>query len=164
MISEISEDNLKILVLAHRYDTFVKETVDATSNFVDKITVLVRHNYLAEISRYFPYTRYFRHVRRYSKDNLLDLKGKPENVNVHLVPLIYFITDGKNKSLGDKIANKAEKIINRNNIEFDLIHAHFTYPHGYAGIKLGEAFDVPVVITAHGYDVYDLPFRNKEWE
>lgn len=164
MISEISEDNLNILVLAHRHDTFVKETVEAISNYVESINVLVRHNYLAEISNYLPLGGFFHNVRRYTKDKLLDLKGKPENIDVHLLSLIYFVTDGKNKSLGDKIAKKAEKLIKEKGIKFDLIHAHFIYPHGYAGIKLGEKFDVPVVITAHGYDVYDLAFRDEGWK
>ncbi len=164
MVNKISKNNLKILVLANRYDTFVKDTVETTSNYVDTITVLVRHNYLSEISRYFPNIRFLRHVRRYAKDALLDLKGKPENVNVHLVSLLYFITDGKNKSLGDKITKKAEKFIQKEGIKFDLIHTHFIYPHGYYGIKLGEKFSTPVIITAHGHDVYDLPFIDKEWE
>ncbi len=164
MISEISECNLKILVLPHRYDFFVKGAVEATANSVESINVLVRHNYLAEISKYFLIGRFLRHVRMYSKDNLLNLKGKPENVNIHLVSLLYFVTDGKNKSLGDKIAKKAEKFIQKKGINFDLIHAHFIYPHGYAGVKLGEKFDIPVVITAHGFDVYDLPFRDEGWK
>lgn len=164
MISERSEDNLKILVLPHRYDFFVKGAVEATAKYVESINVLVRHNYLAEISKYFPIGRFLLNVGRYSKNNLLNLKGKPENVNVHLVSLLYFVTDGKNKSLGDKLAKKTEKIIKKKGIQFNLIHAHFTYPYGYAGVKLGEEFNVPVVITAHGFDVYDLPFRDEGWE
>jgi len=147
-------NKLKILVLAHRYDTFVKETVEATSPYVESINVLVRHNHLAEISNYLPLGGYLQNVRRYTKDKLLDLKRKPENVNVHLASLIYYVTDGKNKSLGDKIAKKAEKLIQKEEIKFDLIHAHFTYPHGYAAVKLGQKYNVPVVITIH---------ENRDW-
>lgn len=155
---------MKILVLTSFYDVFVKGSVDATAKYVEAINILIRHNYLAEISNYLPLGGYLQNVRRYTKDKLLDLKGKPENVNVHLASLIYLVPDGKNKSLGYKIAKKAEKFIKKMGINFDLIHAHFIYPYGYVGIKLGEEFDVPVVITAHGFDVYDLPFRDKEWE
>ncbi len=142
------------MILSPHYKFFVKDLVEATSPYVESINILVRHNYLTEISRYFHNTRYLRHVRSYAKDNLLDLKGKPENVNVHLASLIYFVADGKNKYLGDKIAKKAEKLIKEKGIKFDLIHAHFTYPHGYAAVKLGQKHNVPVVITIH---------ENRDW-
>ncbi|ASI99335.1 glycosyltransferase family 4 protein [Thermococcus celer] len=67
------------------------------------------------------------------------------------------------KRLGDNSFKAVLKVINREGLEFDLIHAHFTWPSGYAGAKLKERFGVPLVITAHGYDVYDVPFRGKSW-
>ncbi len=27
-----------------------------------------------------------------------------------------------------------------------------------------EKYNVPLIVTAHGYDIYDLPFRDKEWK
>ena len=44
-----------------------------------------------------------------------------------------------------------------------MIHAHFIYPSGYVGAKLKEEYSKPLIITGHGYDVYDLPFKNVEW-
>ncbi len=146
---KISEDNLKILILVPHYKFFIKELVEATSPYIESITVLVRHNHLTELSRYFSNIKFLHNVRRYTKNNLLDLKGKPENVNVHLNSMIYFVTEGKNKSLGNKIAKNAEKLINEKGIKFDLIHAHFTHPYGYAAVKLGQKYNVPVVITIH---------------
>jgi glycosyltransferase involved in cell wall biosynthesis len=67
------------------------------------------------------------------------------------------------KRLGDNFFRAVLKVINREGLEFDLVHAHFTWPSGYAGAKLKERFGVPLVITAHGYDVYDVPFRCKSW-
>lgn len=32
---------------------------------------------------------------------------------------------------------------------FDAIHAHFTYPDGWAAVQLGRQFGVPVIITEH---------------
>ena len=37
----------------------------------------------------------------------------------------------------------------RETFQFDLIHAHFTYPDGAAATLLGRRYDVPVVITEH---------------
>lgn len=35
----------------------------------------------------------------------------------------------------------------RRNFPFDLIHAHFTYPDGWAAVRLGRQLGVPVIIT-----------------
>ncbi len=40
---------------------------------------------------------------------------------------------------------------------FDLIDAHYLYPDGVAAIRLGAALGLPVVITARGSDVTQLP-------
>jgi glycosyltransferase involved in cell wall biosynthesis len=40
---------------------------------------------------------------------------------------------------------------------FDLIDAHYAYPDGVAAARLGAAHRVPVVITARGSDVTQLP-------
>jgi len=42
-------------------------------------------------------------------------------------------------------------------VGFDLIDAHYVYPDGVAAVRLGAAFGVPVVITARGSDVTQLP-------
>lgn len=34
---------------------------------------------------------------------------------------------------------------------FDLIHAHFSYPDGVVAARLGQQYDVPVVITEHAF-------------
>ena len=42
-------------------------------------------------------------------------------------------------------------------LPFDLIDAHYVYPDGVAAVRLGAAFGRPVVITARGSDVTQLP-------
>lgn len=42
-------------------------------------------------------------------------------------------------------------------VEFDLIDAHYLYPDGVAATWLGRHFGKPVVITARGSDVTQLP-------
>lgn len=144
--------NMKILVLTPFYDIFVKESIDTIAKHIEIITVAVHHNYLSELSRYFTFSEYLDHVRRYTKENILDLRNKPNNVHTRLFSLIYFIPDGKNKYLGDKITKKLNKLINKEDIKFDLIHAHFTWPQGYAAVKLGQLYNIPVLITIHASD------------
>ena len=45
----------------------------------------------------------------------------------------------------------------RDGLRFDLIDAHYLYPDGVAAVALGRRFGVPVVITARGSDVTQLP-------
>jgi len=55
-----------------------------------------------------------------------------------------------------------KKAIKSQNITFDLIHSHFISPAGFAGAKIKEYYDVPLVITGHGGDVYiELSEKNK---
>jgi len=155
-------DNMRVLVLAPHYTTFVKGLTEAISRHVDYIDVFVHHNWLAELARYLPFT-YFRHVKKFSRGNIVDIKSLPSNVKVHVVSTFYFMPDGKNIWLGDKLVHLFRDYIEKNNIEFDLVHAHFTWPSGYTGVKLAMEFGVPVVVTSHGYDIYELPFKDKKW-
>jgi len=157
------QKDLRVLVIAHRYDVFIKELVEATSRYVAKIDVFIHYNPLSEISNYIKDVSYFDHLRRFTKQNLINTKRKPPNVEIHLIPVVYFLPDGKNKQLGDKLAKRFKEYITKNNMKFDLIHAHFTYPQGYVAVELGKEFNVPVIATAHGHDVYELPFKNKNW-
>jgi glycosyltransferase involved in cell wall biosynthesis len=46
------------------------------------------------------------------------------------------------------------------NLKFDLIHVH-RMDYGYIGARLKETYNVPLIITTHGSDVYDFPWRGK---
>jgi glycosyltransferase involved in cell wall biosynthesis len=50
-------------------------------------------------------------------------------------------------------------VISKNSVDFDLIHAHFL-ENGFIGAYLKNLYNKPLIVTAHGGDVYDLPFRN----
>jgi teichuronic acid biosynthesis glycosyltransferase TuaC len=52
--------------------------------------------------------------------------------------------------------------------KYDLIDAHYFYPDGVAAAMLGQAFDLPVVITSRGTDInlipqYETPRRQILW-
>jgi len=40
--------------------------------------------------------------------------------------------------------------------DYDIIHAHWILPQGFNAVILGKLFRIPVVITAHGGDVFGL--------
>jgi teichuronic acid biosynthesis glycosyltransferase TuaC len=49
-----------------------------------------------------------------------------------------------------------ERLVNAG-LKFDAIDAHYLYPDGVAAIQIGRRFGKPVVITARGSDVTQLP-------
>jgi teichuronic acid biosynthesis glycosyltransferase TuaC len=57
------------------------------------------------------------------------------------------------------------KLIKREEIDFDLIHAHFTWPSGAVAVELKKKFQVPVVITEHTHiTLYkELETKNKQY-
>jgi teichuronic acid biosynthesis glycosyltransferase TuaC len=54
-------------------------------------------------------------------------------------------------------ARRAVASVIRDGFDFDLIDAHYFYPDGVAAILLGKAFAKPVVITARGTDINQIP-------
>ncbi len=51
----------------------------------------------------------------------------------------------------------ALRLLLRGGLQVDLIDAHYLYPDGVAAVMLGRRFGLPVVMTARGSDVTQLP-------
>ncbi len=139
----------KLLMISNHYLTFVKDSVFYLSKNFDEINVMVR-------------IHWYYYALKINK--VIDLTDKPHNVNVMPTPILYLPMDAEYKRLGERHFKNVEKSIKHNNIKFDLISAHFTYSSGYVGAKLKEKYNKPFIVTAHGYDIYDLPFRDEEWK
>jgi glycosyltransferase involved in cell wall biosynthesis len=153
-------DKNKLLAISHSYNHFQKGQIEGLSTYLDFVYVLVRYNPIAEISRYIPLPA----LDPFKLDSKIDITNKPSNIKVYLTPILYGPFDLQYKKLGEKHFKVVEKLIKKNNINFDFIHSHFIWSAGYVGAKLKEKYNVPSVVTARGEDVYDLPFRDKEWK
>ncbi|MGD0342409.1 MAG: glycosyltransferase family 4 protein, partial [Bacteroidales bacterium] len=123
-----------------------------TSRLVKEVNAFIRYNPLVELTLFMPPGKFRNHMRPYTKNNLVNLNNPP-NVHVHLLPIIYFTPDGKNKTLAKKTFNKADQIITCKSIPFDVIHAHFALPYGQVGIMLKRKYGRPLVVTCHGDEV-----------
>ena len=140
---------LKLLVIAPFYDHFIKDLVEAQSKYLEEIHVIVRYNPLNEFSKYLPGVRYIKHLKAFTKENLVDISNIPSNVYIHLLPVYYVLPDSVNPALGNKLVRVFYEYIIKNKLEFDVIHGHFTYPPGYVAVELGKLFNKPSVITLH---------------
>ena len=101
---------------------------------------------------------------RFSKKFILDFSHKPDNVTVFTTPVLYAPVDFQYRTLGEKHLNAVRNVIKKYNIHFDIIHSHFTWSAGYVGARLKQEYGKPFILTAHGYDIYDLPFRDPGWK
>jgi len=155
--------NKSLLVVSPRFPSpygeplgvFVKEQVDQIKRYFKKVVVISTSPYIPRFLTPFmqPRRKIESIMSNYSYDN----------VNVYYTrDLILPFYKSKNK-WGDKAFEKSRNILRKINFKPDIIHPHFTWPSGYAAVKLGQQLNVPVVITAHGYDVYELPFRSEKW-
>ncbi|MCO5381288.1 MAG: glycosyltransferase [Methanosarcina barkeri] len=134
--------NKSLLVLTPAYpnesgsyigNSFVKNQVDELKKYFKEIIVIS------------PVLFSF---KQYPKDKLCN-NYNYENVRVYYprsfyMPILYF-----RKVLIDNRLQIVENLIKKENISFDIIHAHFTWPSGYIGVKLKSKYNVPVVITLH---------------
>jgi len=57
--------------------------------------------------------------------------------------------DNKQKMSFDFRYSAVRRLIRKENIRFDLIHAHFTWPSAAIAVRLREEYHVPVVATLH---------------
>lgn len=149
----------RLIVVSDHYLTFVKDQVESISGAFSHIDVLVRYNPIAEISGIFPIDR----LKPFRKSALIDLTDKPENITVHLLPVFFLTLDREYKVLGERYFRIVERYIKSHGIWGHLIHAHFLWPNGYVAVRLKEKYGTPCLVTAHGYDIYDLPFRDNGW-
>lgn len=131
-----------LMVVTHTYNVFVKEQVDELAKYFDRVTVLVRYNRLLEVSSYLPVSFFY----AYSPDR--KIQPAPEGVTVLPTPLIYLPIELWRKRLGDQHYRKIRRVLS-DEIDPDLVHAHFTWTAGYAGVRLANSLDVPAVVTVH---------------
>lgn len=96
---------------------------------------------------------------------------KYDNVTVYYPRCLYISIFRFSKLLIDNRLIVIENLIKKENIEFDLIHAHFTWPSAYIAVKLKEIFESPVVLTIHENSGWfdkevnmNNPLINNAWE
>jgi len=137
---------MKVLVLVNNFpnkdnsytaNIVVKDQVRAMSKLVDEINVLVPIPKGIELKRKTSYRDY-------------DIG---ENVHIHFVkylnPLFPIAYSKLRKEWVWTESRALMEFIDKQNIVFDIIHAHYTWPSGAVGVKLKERYNVLLVITEH---------------
>jgi len=138
-------------------DPFVKYPVDEMKRFFKEIIVISPQPYFPSLLTKFKFFR-----NRFTASNVFQ-DYSYENVTVFDPKFFTLPMTPFRKRNGDYCYNASKRILKKNNLKFDLIHAHFTWPCGYVAAKLKKEHKKKVVLTGHGFDIYELPFRNKFW-
>jgi glycosyltransferase involved in cell wall biosynthesis len=147
-----------ILYIVHSYHSFQKDSIEALAKEFKNVYVIVRYKPIAEISKFLPISALKTHRREY----IFQKSGIPNNVHVYLAPLWYFPTKIFYRFLGDYHFKVVDRIIKREKIKFDLVHAHFTWTSGYVGMKLKEKYKVPFVLNIHSSNTLEQELKNKD--
>ncbi|MCS3901422.1 glycosyltransferase [Methanococcus voltae] len=143
-------------------DSFVKGQVDELAKNFNKIYVVSPIPYVPAVST-------LKNLKFLSPiTNKLDIKPdlknyKYKNVEVYYPKYLHLPISKFRNEMGDNQFKAIDKLLKNQNINFDLIHSQFIWGSGYTGSKLKEKYKKPLIITGHGFDVYDLPFRNDYW-
>ncbi len=114
-------------------ETFVKYQVAELKRYFKKIIVI------APVLRSFGYLKKDRLCKDYTYDN----------VEVYFPRSIYIPIFWLSKIVIDNRLQAVERCIEEHHLHFDLIHAHFTWPSGYIGVRLKEKYGKPVITTIH---------------
>ena len=137
--------------------TFVKAQIDVIKEHFRKVIVIVQTPYFPKLLN--KVKKIPELYKNYSK--LSDYKY--DNVEVYYARYLSLPEGYFNDFRGESCYKAISKCIKKNNIEFDLIHSHFIWISGYVAVRLKTDFNKKVVVTGHGFDVYDLPFRDVYW-
>ena len=149
-----------LLVICHSYNSFQKDQTDLVAPQFSSVHVLVRINPFADIGMNFPLFN----LGNYTSEYKIDKHNLPDNTTVYPTKVWYFPTERGYRMLGERHLASVEAQIRDHTIKFDLVHAHFTWSSGYVGAKLKERYGVNFIVTAHGYDIYSLPFTDAVWK
>ena len=152
-------DKNSLLAITPIYNYFVKDQIESISKNFDSIEVFVYHNPITEISNYLP----IHELSLFTKKSLIEYSGKPENVSVSTVPAFFIPIDSQYRHLGEKHYRKISRLISQKKLQPSLIHSHFVWTSGYVGARLKEIYQIPLIVSGYGYDVYDLPFKSPLW-
>jgi glycosyltransferase involved in cell wall biosynthesis len=150
-----------IIFIVHNYTSFQKDNIECLAKYIENAFVLVRYKPFSKIAKLIPISWI---KKKYSDESVVDTTDVPENVHIIKTPVFYIPYGVFNRFLGYFHHRSVEKAIKKNRIKFDLIHAHFLWSSGYVGMKLKQKYNVPFVVTGHGYDVYKLPYANTFFE
>lgn len=153
----VSLDSKKLLLITPHFKVFIRDQVNLIKSHFNSVTLLMPSPYFSNLALALPYlSRHFRFLR-FTLESCTEMAGNYPLVSPRFFTLPFEALRKRNCYLA---ARSCIRSLSRDVISFDLMHAHFL-GNGVVGAELKRLYSKPLVVTAHGGDVYDLPFRDK---
>jgi glycosyltransferase involved in cell wall biosynthesis len=147
--------SLSLLFIVPHFKVFIKDQVTYIKPYVKEATILMPMPLFSRIVLKLPYLeRHFRFLQL-AVESCNDLQNYR-----YFCPKYFTLPIEVLRKRNCHLAMKScVSVISKNSVDFDLIHAHFL-ENGFIGAYLKNLYNKPLIVTAHGGDVYDLPFRD----
>ncbi len=123
--------------------SFVKNQIEYLKDYVKKVYVIALYPFVPKFLSHFDFMDSKGRWDGYAEDY------KYDNVEVYFAKPWALPIEFSRKRRGDDGLRSAKKVIEKNKLDFDLIHAHFTFPPGYVGAKLKESSGKGLILTVH---------------
>lgn len=85
-----------LLVIGEAYNTFQKDSTDLLASSFNSVSMFVKFNPIAEISRYTSFPA----LNPFNSKSKIDLTNKPPNLHIILAPILYVPLDSHYKKWG----------------------------------------------------------------
>lgn len=143
--------NKNLLIIANSFPhknclyggIFVKEQVDALAENFNKIYVIAPTPHLPEFFGRFEW------IPSSWRKGINPINYSYKNIYVYFPNFFMLPINFSRKKAGERAYKASLKVISNENINFDIIHAHFTWYAGEIGAKLKEKYKKPFVLTVH---------------
>jgi len=149
--------NKKLLVITPHFQYFIKDAINQYASYFKNIKIIIPVPYFYKIVTTIPLINNF--FQSATLKFSVDKSWKNKVFYAKFLTLPKFFKGVPNTCLATKATLK---LVRNKKIDFDLIHSHFL-SHGYIGSALKKMEDKPLVVSAHGHDVYHTPFR-PDWQ
>lgn len=146
----------KLLLIVPHFEAFIKDQAIYIRPYFDNMTVLMPLAYFSSLSLKLPL------LKKHFEFLKLAVESRNELAQDYTIISPKFFTlpiEALRKRNCYLATRSCIKTLSKKAINFSLIHAHFL-ENGIIGATLKSISGKPLVVTAHGGDVYNLPFRD----
>ncbi len=132
---------------------FIKNQLDDISDVFSKVTVISLIHFTTIKSFIF----------KFLKEEHLPQNYSYKNVEVIYPRTLFTQTRNTRWITFDQRLSSIKKVINKNQLDFDLIHAHFG-PVGHLIWPISKMYKKPLIVSFYGYDAYQHKYDSSYYQ
>lgn len=157
MTKTTSLNSKNLLLIVPHMQVFIKDQTAMVEQYFRSVTALMPVPYFSSIAMRLPIINRNYRFLQYAAGSQNELGQQFRLLSPKFFTLPF---ETIRKRICYLITRSCMKAVSADSTHFDLVHAHFM-ENGFVGAALKNTYNIPFVLTAHGGDVYYVPFRNK---